>query len=150
MDGASHRVWRYAGLAWIVLIAGPTARAVVRWQMGVDRDVDMSGVDELIFTFLIVLAVPMAALAFGVFAPLAIGIDNLIKGRTPRLVNVLLGAALSVPALIVIVLVVGSPMNGATPMAVALLASLLPAGMIVGLGLRHCGCPHRRVSARPT
>jgi ABC-type phosphate transport system permease subunit len=139
MDAAPHRIWRFAVLAWLGLIAGPTAHAVVRWQMGVGRDPDMSGVHELVFTFLIVLAAPMAALAFGVFASLALAIDTAIHGRTPRLVNVLLGALLSMPALVVVVLVAGWPMRGSAPHAKVLVATLMLAGMIVGLGLRYRG-----------
>ena len=139
---APHRVWRYAVLAWVVLIAGPTVHAVLRWQMGVGRDSDMSGVHELILTFLIVLAGPMAALAFGVFAPLAVSIDYISKARTSRFVNMLLGATLSVPALVLTVMVVGWPMNGSVSIAglqraMGLFTALPLAGMAVGLGMRH-------------
>lgn len=142
MNAAPHRVWKYAALAWVALIAGPTVNAAIRWQMGVGRDSDMTGVHELVFTFLIVLAAPMAALAFGVFAPLAVGIDYLMRGRSSRFVNVLLGAILSVPALIVTVIVGGWPGKGVPSVAglqraLGLIAVLPVAGMIVGLGLRH-------------
>ena len=142
MDAAPHRVWRYALLAWVALLAGPIVHAAMRWQMGVGRDADMSGVHELVLTFLIVLSVPMAALAFGVFAPLGVAIDSLTRGRTSRLVNVLLGATLSVPACIVTMSVVGGEMKGVLSSAnlqraMGLFAALPLAGMIVGLGLRH-------------
>jgi hypothetical protein len=137
MDAAPHRVWRYAVLAWFALIAGPTAHAAIRWQMGFGRDVDMSGVHELVLVFVIVFAAPMAALAFGVFAPLAVALDYIVNGRTPRFVNLLLGAMLSGPALIVTVMVAGWPMRGSASAAVMLVATLLLAGMIVGLGVRH-------------
>ena len=146
MHAASHRVWGYAALAWLVLIAGPTVNAAVRWQMGLGRDSDMSGVHELVLTFIIVFSVPMAALAFGVFAPLAVAIDHLLRGRTSRGVNVLLGAVLSLPAFIVIVLVVGWPRPvfasaASLQRAMGLLAALPLAGMTVGLGLQHRRSP---------
>ena len=142
MDAAPHRVWRYAVLAWVALIAGPTGHAAIRWQMGVGRDIDMSGVHELVFMFALAFATPMAALAFGVFAPLALGIDHIMNGRTPRFLNVFLGATLSVPALIVTVIVGGWPMKAAPSVAtlqraMGLIAALPLAGMIVGLGVRH-------------
>jgi len=139
---APHRVWRYAVLAWVTLIAGPTGHAAIRWQMGVGRDIDISGVHELVFMFALAFAAPMAALAFGVFAPLAVGIDHIMNGRAPRFVNVILGAALSVPALIVTVMVAGWTMKGVPAVAtlqraMGLIAALPLAGMIVGLGVRH-------------
>ena len=145
MDAEPHSIWRYAGLAWIGLIAVPTVQAVRLWYMGPGRDPDMSGVHELILTFLMVLSAPMAALAFGVFAPLAIFIDRIANGRTSRFVNVLMGAALSAPALVVTVVVVGSKhdLTGILAAirhpdrAIGLFVALPLAGIIVGLGLRH-------------
>jgi hypothetical protein len=141
---AAPRVWRHAVLAWLVLIAGPTGNAAVRWQMGVGRDIDMSGVHELILAFVIVFAAPMAALAFGVFAPLAVGIEYVLQGRASRFVNALLGAALSLPAFVVTVLVVGWPQQvfasaANLQRAIGFLAALPLAGMIVGLGMQHRG-----------
>jgi len=145
MDAKPHQVWRYAGLAWVALISVPTAYAVLRWQVGLGRDVDIHGVDELILMFLLVLSAPMAALAFGVFAPLAIVIDRIASGRTSRFVNVLIGAALSAPALVVTVVVGGSKhdLRGIVAAirhpdrAIGLFVALPLAGIIVGLGLRH-------------
>jgi hypothetical protein len=48
MEVKAHRVWRYAAVAWITLVAVQTCYAVIRWQMGLGRDPDMSGVSELI------------------------------------------------------------------------------------------------------
>ena len=145
MDAEPHRIWRYAGVAWIGLIAVPTVQAVRLWYLGPGRDVDMSGVHELILTFLMVLSAPMAALAFGVFAPLAIVIDRIANGRTSRFVNLLMGAALSAPALVVTLVVVGSKhdLTGILSAirhpdrAIGLFVALPLAGIIVGLGLRH-------------
>lgn len=145
MDAEPHRIWRYAGLAWIGLIAVPTVHAVRLWYLGSGRDSDMSGVHELILMFLMVLSAPMAALAFGVFAPLAIVIDRIADGRTSRFVNILIGAALAAPALFVTVVVVGPQHDWMGVLAVVrhpdraigLFAALPLAGMIVGLGLRH-------------
>ena len=140
-----HHIWRQAALAWIALVAIPTAYAVIRWQMGLVRDPDMSGIGELIFTFVIILAAPMAALAFAVYAPLALAVDRIAKGRTRRVVNVMLGAMLAVPAVLVTMIVLGAPRHGlahavsqiAWPRpALGVFAALPAAGMIVGLGLR--------------
>ena len=151
MQVEPHRVWRYAALAWIALITIPTAYAVIGWQMGLDRDPDMSGAGELIALFLVVITVPMAALAFGVFAPLAIAYDHVVKGRTPTYVNVLFGAALSAPALVVSVVAVGWPQHDLRQSMSVLRhldrapgfeTALLVGGMIVGLGVR-CPLPSR-------
>jgi hypothetical protein len=139
MDPAPHRVWRYTVPAWMILLGAPLLLAVARWQMGVDRDIDMSGVHELVFLFLIAFSAPTAVLAFGVFAPLAVGLDSIAKGRTSRFVNVLLGAALSLPVLVLTVIVAGWPRRGSASYAAVLIAALLLAGMTVGLGLRHRG-----------
>jgi hypothetical protein len=146
MDAEGHRVWRYAALAWITLVAVPTGYAVIRWQMGLGRDPDMSGVGELIFSFLFVISFPMAALAFGVLAPLTIAYDSLAKGRAPMYLNVLVGAGLAVPALVVSVLAVGWPQHGLRDSVSALrhldradgfAMAVLLGGMIAGLGVRY-------------
>jgi hypothetical protein len=146
MDVEAHRVWRATALAWITLVAVPTGYAAIRWQMGLGRDPDMTGVSELIVFLLIVLTVPMAALAFGVLAPLAIAYDYIAKGRTPMYLNVLFGAALSAPALAVSVVAVGWPQHDVRQSMSVLrhldrapdfVAALLLSGMIVGLGVRH-------------
>ena len=156
MDAKQHQVWRYSGFAWVVLLALPTAYGAVRWEMGLGRDSDMAGVHELILVFLITLAAPMAALAFGVFAPLAIAIDHIAKGRTTRSINALLGASLSAPALVVTLLVVGWPdhfvdafTSGHLRRAIALILALPLAGVIVGLGLRHRRATPPRVHRPP-
>lgn len=150
MDAHGHRIWRYAGLAWIALVVVPIGYAAVRWQMGLGHDPDMTGVGELMLSMLVVILVPMAALAFGVLAPLAIGVDQLTNARTPRAVNVLIGAALSAPALVVTVVAVGWPEHGIRD-ALAALGHLgrapgfglgvLLAGIIVGFGLRYPAQP---------
>ena len=159
MDAARHRIWPYTVLAWFALVAVPTAYAAAQWQMGIGRDPDMSGVGELVLSFLFIVTLPMAALAFGVFAPLALAVDYLVNGRTSRLVNVLLGAVLSAPALFVTVLVTGWPERSMEEVmtarrhparATGIVAATLVAGMIVGLGLRHReqhGSTRRRMTA---
>ena len=147
MDVEAHRVWRYAALAWMMLVVVPTSYAVIRWQMGLGRDPDMSGVGELILLFLFVITVPMAALAFGVFAPLAIAYDYVAKGRTPIYLNVFVGAVLAAPALVVSVVAVGWPQHDVRQSMAALrhidyradgfAMALLLGGMVVGLGVRH-------------
>ena len=141
-----HHVWRFTAIAWLALVAVPTAYAMMRWQMGGGRDPDMSGVGELVSTFVFFLTVPMGALAFGVFAPLAIAIDYIAKGRTTRFVNLLLGVALAVPALVIAVVVSGWPEHSLSDAMTAIrhserapgfLAALALAGIIVGFGLRR-------------
>jgi|SRR4051812_10003024 hypothetical protein len=149
MDAEPHRIWRYAGVAWIGLIAVPTLYAVRLWYVGPGRDPDMNGVHELILTFVMVLSAPMAALAFGVFAPLAIVVDRIVNARTSRFVNLLMGAALAAPALVVTIAVVGSKHDWRGILtairhpdrAIGVLVALPLAGIIVGLGLRHRKSP---------
>jgi hypothetical protein len=146
MDVDAHRVWRYTALAWITLVAVPTGYAAIRWQMGLGRDPDMTRVSELISFFLFVLSVPMAALAFGVLAPLAISYDYIAEGRMPIHLNVLFGAALSAFALVVSVVATGWPEHDLRQSISVLrhldrapdfVAALLLSGMIVSLGVRR-------------
>jgi hypothetical protein len=142
MQPESHRVWRYAGLAWLLLIAIPTASAAIFWRLGIGRDPDISGAGELLIMILLFLLVPAAVLAFAVLAPLAVGVDRLVRGRTPRSVNLLIGLALA--ASVVAAGMLAFPPRGFTPVGRALLSAMPFAGMIVGLGLRH-----RRSASRP-
>ena len=155
MDVEAHRVWRYAALAWITLVAVPTGYAVIRWQMGLNRDPDVTGATELIPLFLLVITVPMAALAFGGLAPLAIAYDHVAKGRSPTYLNVLVGTALAAPALVVSVVAAGWPQHDVRQSLSALrhldradgfLMALLLGGMIVGLGVRRRQRAARHVS----
>lgn len=149
MSAKHDRVWFYTGVAWVALVLIPVAYAAVQWERGIDRDVDMTGVGELIGFLLFILSVPMAALAFGVFAPLGIALDVMLKGRTSRVVNVLLGAVSTGPAIFATVWVTGWPGHSLPDVITAfrhspdrapqIVAATLMAGMIVGLGLRHRG-----------
>jgi hypothetical protein len=49
------------------------------------RDSDMTGVQELIFFFLLILTAPASALALEVLAPATIALDRLARGQTSRL-----------------------------------------------------------------
>ncbi len=49
------------------------------------RDSDMTGVQELIFFFLLILTAPASALALEVLAPATIALDRLACGQTSRL-----------------------------------------------------------------
>ena len=149
MGAKHHRVWFHTGVAWVALVLIPIAYAAVQWERGIDRDADMTGVGELVGFLLFILPVPMAALAFGVFAPLGITLDVMLKGRTSRVVNVLLGAASAGPAIFAAVWVTGWPGHSLPDVIIAfrhsaerapqIVAATLVAGMIVGLGLRHRG-----------
>ena len=128
----------------------PIAYAGWEWHHGIHRDADHFS--ELAGFLAFVFTLPMAALAFGVFAPLAIALDRLLRGRTARAVNVLLCMMLAAPAFFVTVYVAGWPEHSVAQAVGALrhldrdrgfvLAHVF-AGAIVGFGLRH---PRQRVS----
>ncbi|HEX6974433.1 MAG TPA: hypothetical protein VF147_08530 [Vicinamibacterales bacterium] len=135
MQPEVHRVWRCAVLAWLLLLAIPSASAAIFWQAGGGRDPDMSGPGELVILTLLALTIPAAALGFAYLGPLAVAADRLAGGRTPRAVNLLIGVALSAP--VVLVGMLGAPARGLTPMGRALLATMPIAGLIIGSGLRY-------------
>ena len=153
MGSRQHRIWVHTALAWLAMVAIPTLFVMIQWQMGIGRDVDMRSVWELIVTFLIVLTPPMGALAFGVYGPLAIGIDRRMAGRTTGITNALIGAALAVPALVVTLVALiatdwrsiaeyglGASLSGSTRNLqswVLFFLVFVTAGIIVGLGLRR-------------
>lgn len=152
MNGARHLVWPFAALAWAALVLVPLAYAGWEWQHGIHRDPDIQYFSELAWMLAFVFALPMAALAFGVFAPLAIALDALLRGHTPRAINVVLCALLAAPALFVTVYVAGWPEHSVAQALGALrhldrargfVAGHVVAGAIVGLGLRH---PCQRLS----
>lgn len=153
MGSRPHRIWVHAALAWLAMVAIPTLFVTIQWERGIARDPDMRSVWELIFTFVMVLTLPMGALAFGVFAPIAIGIDRRTTGRTTGLANALIGAGLAVPALLV-TLIALIAMDWRSVAEYGVRASLfasarnlqswilfscvfVAAGIIVGLGLRR-------------
>lgn len=153
MDAPRHRVWPFAALAWPALVIVPIAYAAWEWHLGIHGDSDIRHFSELAWMLAFVFTLPMAALAFGVFAPLAIGVDTMLRGRTPRVVNVLLCALLGAPALFVTVYVAGWPEHSVAQTIGAIrrsgkhewgyVAGHLIAGAIIGLGLRH---PRQRPS----
>jgi hypothetical protein len=98
MNAPRHRVWPFAALAWMALVLVPIAYAGWEWHRGLHRDADIQHFSELAWMLAFVLTLPMAALAFGVFAPLAITVDAVLRGRAPRVVNVLLTTTLAAPA----------------------------------------------------
>ena len=96
MDGIArqHRVWRHAAAAAAVLVFGPTTLAAIAWFVWPEyRDVDMTGVHELVLFLVGTLALPALLLSFGVMAPSAIAIDRMTRGRTSRATNLLFGIA---------------------------------------------------------
>jgi len=157
MTADRHHIWKHAAVAAAAMVCLPTVLATIAWYVDSSyRDPDMSGVQDLIFLFVMVLTVPALALSFGVLAPLTIVLDRLTRGRAPRVVNLLLGAVLGLPALAAfliggaflqagpslhklgdamtrpLALGIASPRRG-----VMLLASFAVLGIIVALGMRH-------------
>jgi hypothetical protein len=159
-DESRHRIWLFAWLAWLALVAFPTTAAAIQWQRGIGRDPDMTGVVELILFLVAVSMIPMAIAAFGVIAPLAIAVDRATRGRTRRLANVALGGALGALGFAVSLtgfLLWGRAMGWPQPQSIGAILSrtmhdpflatgvmgFVVAGVFVGLGMRE-----RRVSFR--
>jgi hypothetical protein len=149
-----HRIWSHAALGGLAILCIPILIASIGWVLGIDRDVDMSSVFELIFTLLMILTTPALALAFGVLAPSAIAFDRITRGRTTRLANMLLGVSLSLPLFVAFVFGTALFMSDDRPYVVlvlrglsipqrhpgvgaALLAVFAAAGVIAALGMRH-------------
>jgi hypothetical protein len=153
-------------LAWVALVAIPTAVVSIAWMLGIDRDSSVSNVFELALLFIFFLPVPAAVAVFALLAPLAITTDHVLRGRTTRLINVVLGAALGVAAYTLYfagsaLLRLPTPFtprriiaDGAsldtlyriltapqTPfmwaVAAVVLTCFVVGGMLIGLGLRH-------------
>lgn len=149
-----HRIWAFAWLAWLALVAFPTTAAAIQWQRGIARDPDMTGVVELILLLAAVSMIPMAIAAFGVIAPLAIAVDRATRGRTTRLANGALGSALGVLGFAVFLTVsllwrlatrgplqqpIGANLSRIMhdPVIATWVIGFVVAGMFVGLGLRE-------------
>jgi hypothetical protein len=109
---SNHRIWTHAIAAAAAMVLIPTVAGTVGWFTGNSRDSDMATVHEQILLFVMLLTIPSAALALGVLAPSAITLDRLIRGRTSRLTNILLGAMLSVPALTALLVAVSLMSSG--------------------------------------
>ncbi len=138
-----HRVWRYSVLAWVFLVAWASARAVLPWHLGIGGMIgmigDLTGIHNIFLLYARSNAASAAVLVFGVFAPLAAAFDYIARGRTSRAINVLLGAALAVPALNLMLWWNGTSIANLMHHGIGIGSLLwLPlAGMIVGLGVRH-------------
>src|SRR5262245_35249682 len=99
-----HRIWSHAALGGAAMMLIPILIASIQWQLGIDRDSDMSNVVELIFTLAMILTMPAFALAFCILAPSAVALDRLTRGRTSQLANMLLGVFLSLPLFVAFIL----------------------------------------------
>lgn len=105
--------------------------------------------------FVVVMTIPMAAVAFGLFGPVATLIDRIAAGRTSRLCNLLIGAGLAIPAFLATLIlqtilgwkgIVSFGVRASVenllrhPEPVVLFTVIfVTGGAIVGLGLRHAG-----------
>jgi hypothetical protein len=82
----------------VALVAIPTAAVSISWMLGISRDSSVPNVFDVAILFIFMLPVPTAIAVFALLAPLAIATDRVLRGRTTRPVNVVLGAALGVAA----------------------------------------------------
>ncbi len=120
----------------------PTVTAAILWSTDPSsRDSDMTGVQDLIFFFLMILTAPLIVLALGVLAPAAIALDRLARGQTSRLANALLGITLSVPALVAfsvgvaLTRAVFTPMSFVDALIMPLSKDHLPVRLLITLGI---------------
>ncbi|HET9362060.1 MAG TPA: hypothetical protein VFO58_20050 [Vicinamibacterales bacterium] len=143
----------------MALVAIPTAVVSISWMLGITRDSSVPNVFDLAILFIFMLPVPAAIAVFALLAPLAITTDHVLRGRTTRLINVVLGAALGVAAYTLYfagsaLLRLPTPFtprrmiaDGASldtlyriltaPQTAGILAFFVVSGMLVGLGLRR-------------
>lgn len=166
-DKPRHRVWAFSLLAWAALVAIPTTVVSVAWMLGISTDSSVPNVFDLAMLFIFMLPVPAAIVVFALLVPLAIATDHALRGRTTRLINIVLGAALGVAAFGLYfvgsallqfptpftprrMIAGGASLNTllhrtlAEPQTAAILAFFVVSGMLVGLGLRH-----RAAAVRP-
>jgi len=81
---SDHHIWAHAALAAALMVLVPTRTVTILWFTDPSlRDSDMTGVQELIFFFLLILTAPASALE--VLAPATIALDRLARGQTSRL-----------------------------------------------------------------
>jgi hypothetical protein len=151
----SGRIFWFAVLAWaammLIFSVWSFASATI-WGTG---DPDMSGPMELVTLIAMVMSLPFAVASFAIMAPLGVLLDRWFVGRTSRVVNMLAGASLALPALAAW-LVVGtwlwSPRSLTTNIAgffshrhradqVQLVSALLLGGAIVGMAFRRRRTP---------
>lgn len=167
-DGTHHRIWAFSLSAWAALVVIPTAFISISWMLGgPGRDSSVPNVFDL-FPFAFFFMVPAAIVVFALLVPLAISTDRMLRGRTPRLLNIILGGALGVAAFTLFfggsaLLQIPTPFTPrrmiaggvslntlygilVAPQATPLLTPLavVVSGMLVGLGLRH-----RAATVRP-
>jgi hypothetical protein len=116
------------------------AMAAVKWNQPGLRDPDISSPIELALVFIVVLALPFALMSAAFLAPAAAFLDSALQGRLTLGWNLLIGAALALPAIAIFIgvgtLLYGPPngMLSALPMGLAVFAV---GGMIVSLGMRR-------------
>ena len=150
----------------MALVVIPTAFISISWLLGIRTDSSVPNVFDLL-PFALLFSVPAAFVAFALLAPLAIATDRALRGRTPRLLNIMLGGALGLAAFTLFVagsvwLRLPTPFSpnsmiagGASldtlhriltaPQTASLTALFVVSGMLVGLGLRH----NRAATVRP-
>ena len=165
-DKTHHHIWAFSLLAWLALVVIPTAFVSIAWMLGISTDSSVPNVFDLIILFIFMFSVPAAFVAFALLAPLAIATDRVLRGRMPRLMNIMLGGALGLAAFTLFVagsvllrlptpfspdsmIAGGASLNTlhrilTAPQTTPLLAVFVVSGLLIGLGLRH-----REATVRP-
>jgi hypothetical protein len=154
-----HRVWVFSLLSWATLVVIPTALIAIGWLLGgPGRDSSVPNVFDL-FPFAFFFMVPAAIVTFALLVPLAIAADLGLRGRTTRVMNVVVGGTLGFAAFTMFVAgsvwlrfptpfspnsMIGDGASFSTlhrivtaPFTAAILVLFVVSGMLLGLGLRH-------------
>ena len=143
------------------MVAIPTAVVSTLWMLGIATDSSVPNVFDLAILFIFMLPTPAAIVVFALLVPLAMAADRALRGRTPRLLNIMLGGALGVAAFTLFfvgsaLLQIPTPFTPrrmiaggvsldtlygivAAPQTIPLLTpiAVVVSGMLVGLGLWH-------------
>jgi hypothetical protein len=143
MSARSHfgAYFWWALVAWIAMLATLVAGAVIGWETRLMRDSDMSGAFELAAFLVIILGGPLTAIAFGLYAPMAMWLDACI-GHTVSRANLSL-ATLSLPLLASVVWFVAAVALWGWPRRLPLVplaipvAALLAGAAVMAIGLNR-------------
>jgi hypothetical protein len=99
----SSRLGIAALIAWIAMEVVAAAAWGVGYVRGTVRDQDIANVAEAMMMPVLFAALPFAAYAFGMLWPSMRAVEAVTRGRLSRVLNILVGAALTIPFLLVII-----------------------------------------------